>query len=286
MAEELAIKASIESSKAEWSDQDWSQKAPAYEPAQYLTTFAEPTSSTRTEAEQKKNKAQMQKLKQDGIQDVSGLEAEKYESMMANGTDAIFERFVKRVSAHGKQIVRYEFGGVPIPFHAKGKAYDKIWPSKQAEGKTVISGQAFKAGTSGREYSTANIPTCPKCGSKRVCEMQLMPNLVNTLRPKMLKGGNDGDQKTGKEDAEAERRREIEEALGHKLPNQPDSDGITRDKVEQSTTEEQNGELTRRTGLKWNTAFVFVCEKDCHQDTEGKSSWSEELVELQYENEV
>ena len=77
-----------------------------------------------------------------------------------------------------------------------------------------------------------------------------------------------------------------EEALGHKLPNQPDADGITRDKVEPNTTEEQNGELPRRTGLKWNTAFVFVCEKDCHQDSQGKSSWSEEVVELQYENEA
>lgn len=289
MAEELAIKASLETKQTDWADRDWSRSAPAYEPAQYLTTFAEPSSSVQSNEEQKRNKAQMQKLKQNGIQEVKGWEAEKYESMMAAGVDDVFQRFLKRVSQHGKQLVRYEFGGTPLPFHAKGKAYDTLWPKQKRKGATIVTGQAFSANGEGakdeRDYTTENVARCLRCGSRRVFEMQLMPNLINTLRPKLIKGGSDGDE-SAVQDAEAERRREIEEALGHRLPVQPDADGITRDsKADQPAAEE--AKVARRTGLRWNTAMVFVCEADCHDEQAAgmTQSWSEEVVELQTEHE-
>lgn len=277
MAEELAVKASLQDKRPEWEPSDWSKDAPAYVPALYLSTFAEPSAAARQESEQKRNKAQLHKLKQDGLGEMKGWEAEKYESMMA-ANDPVFEKFVRRVGYHGKQLVRYEFGGVPIPFHAKGKTYQRLWPKRKPA--ATLAGVSSNA----NEYSAQSVPSCPKCGGRRVFELQLMPNLVNELRPSQIHGGADGEQNisaAGKEDAESKRRREIEEALGRKLPTAPDADGISRDPTDQQV---QQG-LARRTGIKWSTAMVFVCEADCHDSNiSAENSWSEELVELQSEH--
>lgn len=288
LAEEMAIKAAVDSTKESWSQDHWSTKAPAYIPPQYLNTFAEPSSSARAQDEKKHNKEQLQKLKQSGgAQELKGWEAETYGSMSAAGVDDVFERFVKRVGHHPRQVVRYEFAGQPLPFHARGKTYDMLWPKNS--GATVTSGQVFAGqdakSPSTRPFSAKDVTPCPRCGASRVCEMQLMPNLVNVLRPNLLDGGNDGEHTLMAADVEAERKREIEEALGRKLPNQPDADGITRDNQIEADVPIKG--LPRRTGLRWNTAFVFVCEADCHEkgDTSNAQSWHEEVVLLQYENE-
>lgn len=281
LAEELAIKASIESSKRQ--DSDWAKDAPAYLPAQYLNTYAEPSSSARAYEESKESKKQLKKLKESGgVGEMKGWEAERYESMMVAGIDETFERFVKRVSPNGKQVVRYEFGGIPLPFHAKGHVYNKLW-IKSRPASTTVSGQAFKdtSRDTGRGYSSDAISSCSTCGSRRVFELQLMPNLVNTLRPSSIVGGRQEEEE--EKDAEKKKRREIEEAIGHKLPDKPDSDGITRSKP---TEEQTSSRLALRSGLQWSTAMVFVCEKDCRGTELNKGEiWSEEVVELQFEHE-
>ena len=283
MAEELAIKASLDAAPRPMHD--WSNESPAYLPAEYLTTYSEPSSSARAYEESKESKKQLKKLKESGgVSEMKGWEAEKYESMMASGVDETFERFLKRVGPNGKQVVRYEFGGTPLAFHAAGPAYDKLWP-KQKPSSTTISGAAFKSTAgrdAGREYSSGGVSPCPLCGSRRVFEVQLMPNLVNTLRPGSIVGGHQDNEKEEKEeDAETRKKREIEEALGMKLPDKPDADGITRSKP---APQDDAAQLARRTGLMWSTAFVFVCEKDCRGEEEGEV-WSEEAVEVQLEHE-
>lgn len=283
LAEELAMKASIESSERQGPD--WAKEAPAYLPAQYLNTYAEPSSSARTYEESKESKAQLKKLKESGgIGEMKGWEAERYESMMVAGIDETFERFVKRVSPHGKQVVRYEFGGIPLPFHAKGPVYNKLWVPNWPT-STTVSGQAFKntIKDASRVYSSDAISPCSACGSRRVFELQLMPNLVNTLRPSSIVGGQQGEEGEEEKDAEKRKRREIEEAIGHKLPDKPDSDGITRSKPWKDQTPSK---LASRSGLQWSTAMVFVCEKDCRGSKSSKGEiWSEEVVELQFEHE-
>lgn len=284
MAEEMAIKASLDSSQRQ--DLDWSKDAPAYQPAHYLTTYSEPSSSARAYEESKESKKQLKQLKESGgIGEMKGWESEKYESMMVSGIDETFERFVKRVSPNGKQVVRYEFGGTPLSFHATGPTYEKLWP-KQKSTSTTISGAAFKdsSRSTPRDYSSEGVSHCPLCGSRRVFEVQLMPNLVNTLRPGSIVGGQEGDEEEEK-DAEKRKKREIEEAIGHALPDQPDADGITRSKPNPvAQVEEDPSKLARRTGLQWSTAMVFVCEKDCRGEDQGEI-WSEEVVEIQLEHE-
>jgi pre-rRNA-processing protein TSR4 len=289
MAEEMAIKASLQSRPLQ--DHDWSKDAPAYHPAHYLTTYSEPSSSARAYEESKELKKELKQLKESGgITGMQGWESEKYESMMISGMDETFERFVKRVSPNGKQVVRYEFGGVPLPFHAKGAAYEKLWPSVKPT-STTVSGAAFKdlsRRNAPREYSTDGVSRCPLCGSKRIFEVQLMPNLVNSLRVDQIVGGgherDDDERIHDEEDAEKRKKREIEEALGHAIPDQPDSDGVTRSKPTLEQEEERSDKLAKKTGLKWSTAMVFVCEQDCRGKDQGEI-WSEEVVEMQLEHE-
>lgn len=277
MAEEMAVKASL---KETIRDEDWSQSWPAYRPPQYISTYPEPSSSARAaQAPTKKEAQKAAKLVEgDGVA-MKGWEQEKYESMMVEGIDDVFERFVKRVSSDGTQVVRYEFGGQPLPFNGQGPSYDLLWPREPSP-------------SSSRRFNDAKVPPCEACGGPRIFELQLMPNLVNVLRPSIIEGGDTGDDEqpqqtaTTKDDAlakEAARKREIEEALGRKLPEKSQSDdGVVRTKP--STVDEvAEGKIPKRTGLSWSTAMVFVCRNDCHGSNEKEGAWRSEWVAVQFE---
>ena len=175
--------------------------------------------------------------------------------------------------------MRYEWGGEPVAFHAKGKIYDLLWPKqvqpKAGQGVTVTKGQ-FKSGTSAaneRQFSARAVPPCPFCGSERVFEAQLMPNLINLLRAEQIQtadGTPDTDPlaSSAAGDPEAKRKAEIEQALGRRLPGK----------------DAQEVKFDARSGLVWSTAFVFVCQKDCVAE-EAKEGWREEVVWAQFEDE-
>lgn len=77
---------------------------------------------------------------------------EKYEKSIVKHGDAVFARFMKRISVCPEQILRYSRGGNPL-FISKP-------PANMPQ---VIS-------------------TCASCGGPRTFELQLMPALVNLLR--------------------------------------------------------------------------------------------------------
>lgn len=294
MAEELAVKASLEATQR---TADWASTSAHYAPALYLNTIPEPSSSARRAATTKLTPAAKAALKAgDGtVQgDDAGLkewEGESYQRMMVSGVDEAFERFVARVGAEGRQVVRYELGGVPLPFCGNGEVYDQLWP-KPARNATPVSRQPIApTDRSGRAYTPTAVPPCPACGGPRTFEVQLMPNLVNLLRPTLLADVTDAsdatlDAASVSVSAEERRRREIESALGRKLPREPDADGITRAKAQ--TEEQRKAEeaaLKARTGLAWSTAMVFTCEGDCcvpQNEVEGET-WREEWVGAQWE---
>ncbi len=142
--------------------------------------------------------------------------------MLLDGIDDTFERFLKRVEVEPRQAVRYEFGGEPLAFHAKGKVYDLLWPGERKS-------TAAKGGDAGtRAFTPAGVPPCDVCGGERVFEAQLMPNLINLLKTDEIQNADGAIAPdtsyslTGKgesEGEEAKRKAAIEQALGRRLPN-------------------------------------------------------------------
>ena len=186
---------------------------------------------------------------------------ETYENSLE--MDHIFERFTKRIGYEGKQCVRsatnlshcmtkldnidrYELRGTPLPF-ASDKTFDLLWPMPRQEPLPVTKA-AFKVVPAVRRvYDASSVPRCSACGSERVFECQLTPNLINELRPSWA----DESQKL----TDRERREAVKRALVG-----------------------DNKELKR--GLEWGTCLVYSCEKDC---SENDGCWREEVVYVQWD---
>ncbi|TFK74897.1 hypothetical protein BDN72DRAFT_832610 [Pluteus cervinus] len=115
--------------------------------------------------------------------------SEPYENSLE--VDKVFERFSKIVSSEGEQCIRYELGGVPLPF-SSGSVFNELFPAPAA---THNAQRSFKA---------SSVPPCSICRSRRVYECQLMPNLINVCR-------TDGDKK--KKVSDEQRRRVVEAVL-------------------------------------------------------------------------
>lgn len=79
---------------------------------------------------------------------------EKYEKTRARHGDAVFSRFMKRISLCPQQILRYCRGGEPL--------FISEPPSNMAQ----------------------VVPACGSCGGSRTFELQLMPALVSLLQRK------------------------------------------------------------------------------------------------------
>lgn len=286
------------------SHSDWASKAPHYTPPLYLNTVPEASSSARAgdkaikltkEAAALRKKAEAAKANDATDDELRGLEKESYERMMLVGVDEVLEKFMARVGAEGRQVVRYELGGQPLPFNGQGDLYDALWPKqKQGAGITTVGRGAAAAAAAnaanGRSYDPSKVPPCEACGSKRTFELQLMPALVHTLRADKIQDA-DASQEGAKDsdaqqlDAEARRRRDLEAALGRRLAPKPDADGISRSGGEEAAKASAVAS-GGKTGLCWSTAMVFVCEKDCcipREEQEGES-WREEWCGLQFED--
>ena len=150
---------------------------------------------------------------------------------------------------------RYELGGIPLPF-ASDVLSKQLFPlSPHGSTSTTVTRAAFNSRNPAtrRGFNAASIPPCPNCGSRRVFEYQLMPNLINILGR---------DSSTGGEDVTSDERRK--EAIQRLLKGDPDG-----------------------RGMEWGTILVFTCEKDCctvASDKENQSAWTEELVLVHWDN--
>lgn len=105
-----------------------------------------------------------------------------------------------------------------------------------------------------RGFNAASIPSCPHCGSRRIFEYQLMPNLINILGR---------DPNIGRE--------EIPTTIGQQ------TEGVRR--LLQGNPDGR--------GMEWGTILVFTCEKDCcvgPGNKEKQGAWTEELVLVHWDN--
>lgn len=301
LAEELALKSDLQATSPN-PESSWVESCTRYPPL-YLNTVPEPSSSSISKKLSKEQAAMLKSASASGALsttdnaadnvDLKGFAKEGYEKMLLDGIDDTFERFLKRVEVEPRQAVRYEFGGEPIAFHAKGKVYDLLWPKerKAKAGQAVpVTKAQFKSdepAAGERSFTSRAIPPCPQCGAERVFEAQLMPNLINLLKADKIQAADgtlDPDSAIsttatagGEADEEAKRKAAIEQALGRRLPST-----IKGEK-------EVEGAFDARTGLVWSTAFVFVCKNDCTASSAGEENgdecWREEVILAQFEDE-
>lgn len=220
------------------------QAMPSYTPL-YLSTMAEylpPPPKQKLPAG-----VRMEDSIGDEGKPAGGWAPEIYENSM--DLDQIFERFAKRVSAEGEQCIRYELGGIPLPF-SSDKVFDRLFPAPKATVVVVGKDTLAQATPARRTFTTDSIPRCAICGADRVFECQLMPNLINVTRAAAAP--------EGKTLSDEERREEVRATLAGE------------------------GE---RAGMGWGTCMVFSCEKDCcGQDGADRESWTEEVVLIQWDD--
>ncbi|EJT96578.1 hypothetical protein DACRYDRAFT_120009 [Dacryopinax primogenitus] len=172
---------------------------------------------------------------------------ELYEVMQK--VDNTFESFVARVQEEAEQVLRYELSGTPLSFSSRDAVYRQLFPIQAISPGTAFAVNAPLAPTK-HAYEPSAIEPCPRCGGPRVFECQVMPNLINLLRPA--------------ESSSSKKRPTLEE-------RQAELDALLKGGSD---------------GMEWGTIMIFSCLADCCQNVDRTPSselWAEELVLVQWD---
>ncbi|KAK4957751.1 hypothetical protein LTR66_007265 [Elasticomyces elasticus] len=90
--------------------------------------------------------------------------------------DKTFQRFADRIGQNPEQVLRYEYGGIPLLYSRNdtvGKALAPYQPNSHANGGSKVK----TAGARGK----SGMSRCTRCGSERVFELQLTPHAITEL---------------------------------------------------------------------------------------------------------
>ncbi|ODN74070.1 hypothetical protein L202_07538 [Cryptococcus amylolentus CBS 6039] len=207
---------------------------PAYHPVQYLSTIEEyipPAEDDVSIASSDDDETPEQKAEwhEDG-----------WEKILPKRTDEVFELFVGRLESaeDGKrQVLRYDLGGQPLPYSSQSPLTRKLFP-----GAEKPLGKNDELDLSAL-YTDKSIPACSRCGGKRVFELQVVPSLINILRPHTLTTtGSASDEVAPTAISEDERRKELVKLAAG---------------IKEEGAKEQDGEM------EWGNIIVYGCERDC-----------------------
>jgi len=259
-------------------DRDWSS-VPSYSPL-YLDTVSEyiaPPSAT------------ISQINNPGVgQEVWG--GESYEP--TKGIDEVFEKFVLRVGQEPQQCIRYDPSGIPLPFSTES-TYKRLFPLAHTlppipGTPIVVTGTSSLSHTSTtstvneistkRSYDPSVLPQCEACGSPRVFECQIMPNLINVFHA--LSSLSKNSAKAKKSQTDEERRVEVARVLHGQTPA-----------IALSESGREGGE-GEKGDMEWGTCLVFSCLADCCREKVGegkiewkevKAGWKEEFVLVQWD---
>nr|XP_019003909.1 uncharacterized protein I203_03064 [Kwoniella mangroviensis CBS 8507]OCF67370.1 hypothetical protein I203_03064 [Kwoniella mangroviensis CBS 8507] len=213
---------------------------PAYQPAQYLTTIDEylpPPDEVEYESSDDDDENADEELK--GV-----MMDDNLERLFSQKVDEVFQRFVKRLEGSDgglKQVLRYDFGGIPLPYSSQSPITRKLFSGCE---KPLGKNQELDV-DSLYNIDEKVIKRCEGCGGKRTFELQLTPYLISLLKPDTISTtGQEGDKKNAQEKlTEEERKKELQE-LAQKI-KAGNADG--NDEVE----------------MEWGNIMVFGCENDC-----------------------
>lgn len=205
---------------------------PAYQPPQFISTMDEYLTLPESDDESDDDEVD------EDVPQGSEWRESGWEKLVAKGVDDIFERFVRRLQSAEdgtNQVLRYDFDAVPLPYSSSSPLFKKLFPGAPTRAPASEEEEVNLA----EFYSTKVVPKC-QCGSERVFELQLVPQLINTLRPSALSTTGEVPGTQEKEQTEAERRAELERlAKG-----------------------EARGD-DNAAEMEWGTIMVFGCKGDC-----------------------
>lgn len=208
--------------------------APAYLPAQYLSTIDEYLPDPESDSDLTDDEDESPE------QAAEWRDADGWDKILPKSVDDVFEKFVRRLETAedaSTQVLRYDFGAVPLAYQSTSSVF-----------KTLFPGAPTKKPSSEEEdpdlseyYTEKSIPKCPKCGAKRTFELQLVPQLINVLRPDSFAAdGVTVAKKEAKNMTEEERKKELERIAKGDDAN---ADGVA--------------------DMEWGSVYVFGCEGDC-----------------------
>ena len=101
-----------------------------------------------------------------------GTDRETFESSI----DKTFQRFADRLAQNPEQVLRYEYGGTPLPYSREDAVGMMISPPQlSSAGNAKVKVLATKA------KGGAGMPDCTNCGKHRVFELQLVPHAITEL---------------------------------------------------------------------------------------------------------
>jgi pre-rRNA-processing protein TSR4 len=207
---------------------------PAYQPPQYITTMDEylpiPEEDSDVDVDSDEDEAPEQKAEwREG----------GWDKLLPKSVDDIFERFARRLASAedaSNQVLRYDFNAMPLPYSSSSPLFKKLFPGAPTRAPSSEEDEVFLA-----DYYTTNpVPACTRCGAARVFELQLVPQLINVLRPSSLSTTGKANTDEGKKQTEEERRAEIIRLA----KGEARGDG-------------EAGEM------EWGTIMVFGCSGDC-----------------------
>ncbi|CAG8495648.1 5661_t:CDS:2 [Acaulospora morrowiae] len=172
LCDEITSKLILNPSSQQCPKTSWPEKIPFF-PAKYIYIAEEVMKEENSFADLKKYERYLNISMEeenffvdDENDDWSG---EKYEkSRLPKGVDKAFKRFSERVNEWPEQCIRYEFDGQPLLYNQSDSTASLLLSPPYGSVKQL-------------KTTTHQLPKCPKCGSRRAFEFQLMPSLLCVL---------------------------------------------------------------------------------------------------------
>ena len=116
----------------------------------------------------------------------SGSNEKEDTEIFESTIDKTFQRFADRLAQNPLQVLRYEYGGIPL-LYSKDDAVGRLLSPYQGSSKQ----QPSKVMVQTRKGNTG-IPACTNCGGGRVFELQVTPQAIAEVEVNELGLGLDG----------------------------------------------------------------------------------------------
>ncbi|KAJ2553689.1 hypothetical protein EV175_002849 [Coemansia sp. RSA 1933] len=190
-------------------------------------------------------------------------------AVLPKGTDSAFSRFATVVGHNSEQVMRYQYGGVPLLYSMQDSVAKMLVASKSQQSQKPRPDTKAKYPNTGKDYesedddsdsenddstttdtnsrqiySTKALPRCTFCGGQRTFECQLMPALLTEL-PLANNYHRHHTHLTSQRNNSGADSSVQKRLVGSQLLQSLDL------------------------GVEFGTMMVFVCENDCHDGKTG-----------------